>query len=158
VSTELHKRAEAIRAHYKEKESHPGTGYHDDDRNLANPQLFAAPQKNGLPRASEHVVAFFDYPAETVHFVGPDAERVAAAMSVWKNKCDGANVNLPGTNRKLFHAIIPALKVEPVEGQPRLTVRLANWNDVIYALQSEGVGITGAHLTDTKQDPATKRT
>jgi hypothetical protein len=82
MSKQLAERADAIRARFKELEGKPGSGYHDGDRHYVRIDLvehpanrFVAPQKNGLPPASKHLVAFFDHDEETVTFVGDDAKK-----------------------------------------------------------------------------------
>lgn len=145
MSAALKKRADDLRASYKQLEAVRGSGYHDDDKNPANPTLHLAPQRNGLPRMSEHVVAFFDHDGdETVEFVGDDAKRAHDALQQWlaRNK-KGDPTNKPGTERKLIQRLIPRLSVETVDGLPRLSVWLCDWNDVLFALQAEGVGVAG---------------
>jgi hypothetical protein len=143
MHNDLIARADALRARYKVLESTPGTGHHDADRNPTRPEHFTAPQKNGLPPASENVVAFFDHDAEEVWFVGPDAEKVKAALRRWGHRQRNADVaSMPGTERKLLLRIVPRLS-ETDESATGLMVRLSVWNDVLYALESERVGLSG---------------
>lgn len=146
MSAKLLKRANDHRAHFKNLEGVKGSGFHDDDRNPARNDLFLAPQKNGEVRMSERLVHFTDHEEEDQCFVGPDAEKAFAALQAWRKKCDGSNPNLPGTDRKLFHKIIPKLAIENVDGVPRLCVWLCDWNDVVHALHAEGVGLLGLPL------------
>jgi hypothetical protein len=156
MSAELAKRADELRAKYKVLEGIPGTGHHDNDRNPARADLFAAPQKapdpnrpgHTLPRASEHLVPFYDHDGEeAVHFVGADAEAAHKALSGWAARYKGKDPSgLPGTERKLILRIVPRLAVGAADGLPRLTVRLADWNDVVYALYQMGVGLSGQPL------------
>ncbi len=150
MSADLVKRANAVRAEFKKLESVAGSGYHDNDRNPARNDLFLAPQKNGLPRASESLVAFFDHDdMETVEFVGPDAQKADAALKNWLQKnSKGDPSNRPGTERKLILRTLPRLKLEQVDGQPRLSIWLTDWNDVLYALQAEGVAVAGLPLEE----------
>lgn len=143
MSDELIARAEAVRARYRVLESCPGSGYHDDDRNVARPERFQAPQRNGLPRASDHLVAFFDHAGEEVLFAGPDATRAWDALQAWFWKARQQDpLNLSGTERKLLGRIVPRLQLH----DGLLAVRLDQWNDVLAALHSEGMGISGQHL------------
>lgn len=147
MSQELLKRADEIRAKNKVLEGVKGSGFHDDDRNVARPEMFAAPQRNGLPRIGDHLVPFFDYDnMEQVIFVGPDAEKAMAALKTWYDRPKGDVVSLPGTDRKLMLKVIPRLKLETVDGLPRLTIWLCDWNDVLQALYAEGIGLSGAPL------------
>jgi len=142
-------RADALRAKYKLLESVPGSGYHDNDRNLARPDLFLAPQKNGLSRASERVVFFADYPGEEVLFVGEDARRALAAIQSWEKKARKIDqLSLTGTERKLLTRIVPRLAIEPLDNHELLCVRLDQWNDVLHALYAEGLGLSGLPLEE----------
>lgn len=144
MPSDLAARADALRAKYKTLESVRGSGHHDDDRNPTQPHLFLAPQRNGLPRASEHVVGFFDYADETVTFPPADAGRVLAVLAAWVKKAAKADLaSLPGTERKLVLTITPRLAAG---ADGRLVVRLSVWNDVLYALQAEGMGVSGAPI------------
>ncbi len=150
MSAALKKRADALRAEYKAKEAMKGTGYHDDDRNPTRNELFLAPQKNGLPRMSDHVVGFFDHNGdEVVEFVGADAEKAFAALKSWAQKNGKGDVaSKPGTERVLLMRIIPRLALEQVDGLPRLSIWLCDWNDVLHALQQEGIGVAGLPLEE----------
>lgn len=144
MSKELIARADAVRAKHKLLESMPGTGFHDNDRNPSRPEVFAAPHKNGLPRASEHLVPFFDHhDDEVVHFVGDDADKATSALNSWLKKNHKADVSsMPGTERKLVLKIIPRL-LASVRTPGLLTIRLSDWNDVLHALYAEGIGLSG---------------
>jgi hypothetical protein len=145
VSQDLLKRAEAIKARNKVLESVPGSGYHDNDKDHLG--RFCAPQRNGLPRISEHIVPF--YGERDVHFVGPDAERAITALQTWYDarKTTDAAVfsSYTGTDRKLL-VIIPKVAVREVDGLPRLTFWKDEWNDFLHALYSQGIGLSGAPL------------
>ncbi len=163
MSKELLARAEKLRALYKEWETRPqvqgtrGFGHHpeDTDPSQEDPRIpkqmrrKVAPIHNGLPAASTHVVAFYDHDdMEQVHFVGPDAEKAYSACQSWlKKHSDFKKLhNAPGSIRKLAMKVIPELKLDEVDGLPRLTVWLCDWNDVSGAIEQEGVGISGAPL------------
>lgn len=147
---QLVERANAIRAKAKLLESVKGSGLHDDDRNPARSDLYLAPQRNGLPRQSEHVVFFSDFPGEEVIFAGEDAKRAAAALAAWRAKTEKIDpMQLTGSERKLLVRILPRLVLAPGEGGiPLLRVRLDTWNDVLMALYAEGVGLSGAVLEE----------
>lgn len=150
MSAELVRRADAIREQAKLLESVPGSGLHDSDRNPARSDLFLAPQKNGLPRKSEHLVFFTDSPGEEIVFAGTDAERAAAALRAWAKKIAKLDpVSLTGTERKLLTRIVPRLATTTAgDGVPLLRVRLDQWNDVLFALYAEGAGLSGAPLEE----------
>jgi hypothetical protein len=158
MSKQLAERADAIRARFKELEAKPGSGYHDADRHYVRIDLvehpanrFVAPQKNGLPPASKHLVAFFDHQEETVTFAGDDAGKALAAIGAWSARFEGVNPHdLPGTQRKLLTKIIPRLKVTEADGSRALVIRMGDWNDVHFALEAEMVGIQGSSV-DPKQ-------
>ncbi len=159
MSAALQKRADTIRAHFKMLEGVKGSGHHDDDRNPANPNLFAAPQKNGLPRASDHLVPFFDhYDLEQVTFAGTDATRALAALQAHHAKIEAKLKAaekqgqdpwsaIVGTERKLRH-LVPKLSLETVGGGSVLKLWLCDWNDYIAALYAEGLGLSGANLVE----------
>lgn len=153
---ELVKRADAIRQQAKGLEAVKGSGLHDDDRDPVNPGRFAAPQKNGFPRQSEHVVAFFDHGSrEEVHFAGPDAEKVMETLTAWRGKPRGEPSLLPGTERKLYFRIIPSLAIVigSKDQTPRVTIPLRDWNDVLFALQDSGLGVSGAPVVHDGTTP-----
>jgi hypothetical protein len=159
MSAKLLERANAHRAGFKVKESVPGSGHHDNDRNPTRPDLFVAPHRKPHPtqpgqffgtKCSEQLVAFFDHSAdEEVHFVGPDADKALACVKAWLAKnAKGDLSNAPGTVRALAMRIAPKLAVRTVDGQPRLTVRLSAWNDVLHAIQAEGQDVLGLPLEE----------
>lgn len=151
MSKKLSERADEIRAKFKTLESIKGTGYHDDDRDQLNPARFVAPQKNGMTKASESLVPFFDYDDETVLFAGSDADRAAAAMKAWQAKYAKADMtSLPGTERKLLLKIVPKLSLKTEGNEPRLAIKLSDWNDVLFALHAEGVSLSGASVDPEK--------
>jgi len=156
MSAKLVERADAVRTKAKVLESVKGSGYHDDDRNVVRPDLFAAPQRNGLPRLSEHVVYFTDRFDEWVLFAGSDAERVAAALNAWAKRAEKLDpATLTGTERKLVTRIVPSLfggatagGLANDDGVPVLRVRRDYWNDVLHALYAEGLGVSGLPLEE----------
>ncbi len=143
-------RANAIRARAKVLEGVKGSGFHDDDRNPARTDLYLAPQRNGLPRCSEHVVFFSDSAGEEVLFAGADADRAGTALAEWERKARKLDpLALTGTERKLLTRILPRLKREiAADSVPVLRVRLDTWNDVLHALYAEGLGLSGAPLEE----------
>ena len=149
MSVELIARANAVRTQARMLEGVRGSGYHDEDRNSARPDLFLAPQRNGLPRASEHVVFFTDFSGEEVVFVGPDATRAMAALRAWEAKAKKRDsLNLTGSERKLLSRILPKLVLDTSADPAMLYVRLDSWNDVLFALYAEGVGLSGLPLEE----------
>jgi hypothetical protein len=151
MSQKLVDRAEAVRAKFRVLEGTQGTGHHDNDRNSVRPEIFSAPQRNGMTRASDNLVAFFDHDEEVVYFMGPDAGRALDVLHQWRGRFAGGDVaGLPGSERKLVLRIIPRLAVTTVaDDVPCLAVWLSDWNDVLLAIQAEGVGVSGLTL-----DPA----
>lgn len=147
---ELVRRANAIRERAKLLESVKGSGFHDEDRNPARTDLYLAPQKNGLPRCSEHVVFFSDFAGEEVLFAGTDADRAGKALAEWERKARKLDpLSLTGTERKLLTRILPRLRaVLADDSVPVLCVRLDTWNDVLHALYAEGLGLSGAPLEE----------
>lgn len=142
----LVKRADAIRARNKLMETIPGSGMHDKDA--------GSPQNSGLSRGGEHVVPFFDYDdGECVHFAGQDAMKVMDALGAWLAKPKGDISSLPGTDRKLVLRIIPRLGKDSLDNPYWMCVPLNVWNDVLYALHAEGVGLTGAPFVDDGTTP-----
>jgi hypothetical protein len=148
MSKTLAERANEIRTKFTTLESIKGTGYHDDDRDQLNPSRFLAPQKNGMTKASESLVPFFDHrDDETVQFAGEDADKALSALKTWQDRYAKSDVTtLPGTQRKLLLKIIPKLAVTKIEGEARLTIKLSEWNDVLFALQAEGISLSGASV------------
>jgi hypothetical protein len=147
VSQELLRRANAIRDRNRVLESVPGSGYHDNDKDHLG--RFCAPQRRGLPRISDHIVPF--YGERDVHFVGPDADRAMAALQKWleSHKTTDAAVfsSYTGTDRKLL-TFISNITVSNVDGFPRLVIWKDAWNDLLHALHSHGIGLSGAPLED----------
>lgn len=145
MTSELLDRADAIRARNKVLESVPGSGYHENDKDHLG--RYCAPHRRGLPRISDHVVAF--YGERTVEFVGPDAERTYAAIRAWhdEHKTIDAAIfaSYTGTDRTLL-AAIPKLAVRQVDGVPHLVLWKDLWNDFLHALYSQGIGLSGAPL------------
>ena len=160
ATADLIKRANEFRAKYRALEKQRGSGYHDEDRNPANPSLYGSPQRNGspvgsdpppegwAPRMSDRLVAFFDHDgAETVTLVGDDATRAHSVLQAWlKKNGKGDPSNLPGTQRKLILRLLPQLALTQTDGHPRLTVWLCDWNDVLHALQAENADVAGLPL------------
>lgn len=161
MSAELAARAEALRAQYKNYESVPGSAYHDDTRNPSRPDLYLAPHRNKdargnyLPRVSDHLVAFYDHDdREEVHFAGPDATRALDALQAYHAAlAKRSAAPATGTDLRLLLRIVPRLKLEDVQGTPRLTVRLGDWNDVLHALGVQGLGVSGAPLVPDGTTP-----
>lgn len=146
MSQDLIRRADAVRARNKLLESVPGSGYHDDDRDHVHAHRHAAPQRNGLPRISDHIVPFYDHQGEDVVFAGEDATRALQALHSWRKKYAKLDPSgLTGTERKLLLRIIPRAVISPTG---MLAFRLDIWNDVLYALQAEGVGLSGLPLEE----------
>jgi hypothetical protein len=146
MSADLERRANALRAKAALLESVPGSGLHDSDRNPARPDLYLAPQRNGLPRASEAVVYFTDYPGEEVLFAPGDAARALDALRAWEAAAKKLDpMGLTGTERKLLTRILPRLAAG---ADGLLRVRLDQWNDVIHALHERGVGLAGLPLEE----------
>lgn len=143
---DLIRRADAIRAKARLLESIPGSGLHDNDRNPARPDLFLAPQRNGLPKQSEHLVFFADYLGEEFVFAGRDADLCAAVLADWRAKAAKLDpLTLTGTERKLLARILPRLAPLP---DGTLRVRTDWWNDVLFALYAEGAGVSGAPIEE----------
>lgn len=140
---ELLKRAEELRSRNRLQETVRGSGYHDEDRDHRGQYL--APQRNGLPRVSEHLIAF--YGEYDVLFLGGDAGDAFNRLQAWalKHKEDLYDVNCPGSYRKLLK-IIPKQKLEERDGVPVLSLRLLEWNDFLLALYEMGLGISGLPL------------
>ncbi len=153
MSQQLLERAEKNRMKYKALEADPKSIYHDDatdesqahlDKRLRNK---CSPQALGLPRKSEHVMAFQCDDTETFCFVGPDANKVKLAMDAWLSARRGPLHSATGTHLKLATFIIPkANKVEDVEGLPRLTFKQNVWNDVHACLEEMKVGVACAPI------------
>jgi hypothetical protein len=156
MSRELLIRAEAIKARNQVLESVPGSGYHDNDRDHRS--LLRAPHRRHLPggqrpgteplaRISDHLVPF--YSERSIEFAGPCAERAFAALQSWyeahRTSDAAAFSSYTGTDRKLLIEI-PKLAVKSVDGLPSLTIWRDTWNDVLHALYSQGIGLSGAPL------------
>lgn len=140
MSEELSKRADALRARFKVLEGVPGSGYHDGDRNQARNDLYLAPQKNGLSKASEHLVCFTDQDEEMVYFAGSDADKAWELVTAWYNAVKSTDLsNAPGTVRKLALRTVPRLSVK----DGILAVKLCDWNDVHWILEEAKVGLHG---------------
>lgn len=143
---DLISRANAIRERARTLEAVPGSGLHDTDRNPTRPEMFAAPQKNGLPRQSEHLVFFLDLAGEEMLFAGPDADRALTALKAWEVRTKRQDpLTLTGTERKLLARVLPRL-APAADGT--LRVRADSWNDVLHALYAEGLGVSGAPLDE----------
>jgi hypothetical protein len=143
---DLLKRAEAHKAHNRKLEQTPGSGHHDRDTDPTNRARLIAPQHNGLPPVSAHLIAYFDHEYdEAVYMVGPDAPAALDALQVWCKKNTPKNVHdpMPGTHRKILKHV-PRLQVETRDGVPVLKMWLSEWNDFLYALEAMGLGVTGA--------------
>lgn len=175
MSAELLKRADAIRAQWKKLELTKGSGFHDNDRNPARPELYLAPQREGYragdpepekwpAKMSERLVAFFDHhDFERVTLVGPDAERALKALKAYHGKLEARLKDaekrgqdpytaLTGTERKLRH-LIPKLATEADKnGPPVLKLWLSEWNDYLAALYAEGLGVNGADLIESTEE------
>lgn len=151
MSQDLIKRADELRSRFKVLESVKNSGYHDEDRDHVRTDRHIAPQKNGFPPASQHLVMFTDYIEENVHFAGRDAEKVMACLKEWESENKGLDFfSATGTDKKLIIRIIPRLKV--VDGV--LTIRLSEWNDVLSVLVAKKVGLQGrAYIDDGSPMP-----
>lgn len=136
----LSARANALRDRYKVLEGVPGSGYHDNDRNLARTDLFLAPQKNGLQKCSEQLVFFTDFDDEIVYFVGDDADKAMDLIQKWFESAKKEDIaSAPGTTRKLFLKTVPKLSVK--DGV--LAIWLCDWNDVASIFEEAKVGFMG---------------
>ncbi len=144
---DLWKRAQEIIARNRLLESVKGSGYHDDDRNLVHPERWQCPQKNGLPRISQHVVPF--YGEREIFFAGDHAERVIVALQAWRAQ-QNRDVEQTGTERKLCRMIV-RLQLDHFDGMASLKVWRDEWNDYLWCFEQIGIGLTGAQLdaTDT---------
>jgi hypothetical protein len=133
-------RAEAIRARGKVLESVPGSGYHVNDRDHTGTK-YLAPQRNGFNGPGENLVPFLG--ERDVIFAGSDAPKALAAIRAWAAKYEVLSPHqMTGTQQKMIYAIIPRLAVK----DELLTIWLSDWNDVLEALTSQGVGLSGADL------------
>jgi len=152
-------RSDKIKARNAILESVPGSGYHDEDRDFrgqwCSPQRRHLPggQDYGaqpLPRISEHAVPF--YAERRIVFAGDCAERVLAALLAWhaahRTTDIGRLMAYTGTQRKLL-TIFPTLAIE--DGV--LVIWRDIWNDVLYALDAQGIGLTGAPLVPDGTTP-----
>ena len=139
---DLFRRAEAIRDRSRLLESVRGSGYHDEDRDWRGQPI--APQRNGLPRISQHLVSFFgEY---DVVFAAADARQALAALQSWNAANapkDPYQPGLSGTHRRLLR-LIPRLSLR----DDLLRLRLDEWNDYLFALYEMGVGLSGAPLEE----------
>lgn len=143
----LDERAESVRARNRVLESVPGSGFHDNDRDvhgkLAAPHMRHMPggMNDGslpLPRISEHVVAFMD--ERDIHFSGPDASRVLDALTAFRAKLATRRiVDLEGTEAKMMD-VIPRLAIK--DGV--LSVWREDWNDILFSLDAQQVGVSCA--------------
>lgn len=144
MSKELWRRAEAHKVKALELEAQEGSGYHDHDRNKRLTDRFLAPQRNGLPKLSDHLVFFTD--RRDHHFVAAHAEAALKALKAYHAKISACELDaLTGTQRRLLR-LIPKLAIETVDEMPRLTLELTDWNAYVEALYEEGVGLSGAPM------------
>ncbi len=155
MSKELLQRANDLKARNKKLEETPRSGFHDGDVDEANPHVDPrlrrklAPQHNGLPPISEHVVPIYD--VRDVHFVGDDAKRVYDAIKAHAVKLSNRSAaTLDGTQRKLLYELADKMKLTDVDDVSRLTLWLQDWNDYLVALYAEGVGLSGLDVDPAK--------
>ncbi len=135
---ELVSRSDALKQRFAVLRTIRGSGHHDEDRNPAKPERFLAPQKNGLPPASDHIVCFRDDLNERMVFVGQDAKAVFGALQEWYDANRHINLSsATGTHRKLFLDIIPRLTMK--DGV--VEIRHSVWNDVLSVLDEAKVGL-----------------
>jgi len=152
-------RADKLKARNAVLRSVPGSGYHDDDRDFRG--QFMAPHRRHLPGGQDygapplppiddHVVAF--YGERQIVFAGDDAARVIKALEDWHRAHltseVGRLMSYTGTQRKLL-MFIPTLALE--DGV--LAIWRDTWNDVLHALDVQGVGTTGAPLAPDGTTP-----
>jgi hypothetical protein len=157
MSLQLEQRRQELITRHKILESVPGSGFHDEDKFNGK---WAAPQsqhRSGgpregsipLPRISEHAIAF--YRERDVVFVGPDVPKVLGALNTWLEDHTPKNsvqiANLTGTDKKLL-VEIPKLEPNVVDGIETLTVWRDIFNDVVEALYSRGIGLSGQPYDD----------
>ncbi len=153
MSQPLVARAAAIKARNKTLESVPGSGFHDDDKDHRGqprcPQKRRDPHdpegRRTLPRASDHLVPFYD--ERHVHFVGADAVRAKEALDAYHAAHATAEPAVfsgyTGTQRKLL-TIIPKTALSESEGVALLSLHRDEWNDLLFAMYTMGLGFSGA--------------
>lgn len=142
MSKEWLKRIDEVRQRARILESVPGSGFHDNDRNSITGE-YCSPQRKGKCRLSENPVAFHD--ERDVHFIGEDAERVAKAIEEYAKKIAALPMDsLEGSQRQILARVkARRLRIHEVDGAPRLTLWMQEWNDWLYAIEECGIGITG---------------
>jgi hypothetical protein len=145
-AADLVRRAEAVRAENALLCRFPGTGFHELDRNPAQPSILMAPQHYGYPPISQNTVPF--YGEDNIRFVGVDAEVAFDALNTWhKANCsrDVAELATNGTELKMVR-YIPHLSLQDDNGIPVLVLRRDRWNDYHYVLDNMKVGMSGQPL------------
>lgn len=129
----LAERAAMLRAENQAIVKYPGSGFHDSDK--------GSPQNQGLCRVSDNVIAF--HGRTEVVFAGACADRVMALLADYRGQRQKRSLNtLTGTEQKLTHEYIGELTVQ----DGLLHIPLGFWNDILAALYSEKLGVTGAPL------------
>ena len=152
MSQEMQKVADQLREDSRQKEKYLGTGFHDNDRNPTKPDIFVAQQRKLIEnspdkffcKASENVVAFtgeFD-----VVFVGEDAEKVLKCCRQWAESLEDYREEDITEKQRKFKRYISKMEVTTKDGEVRLTLRKALWNDYAHILYSQGQGIFGQPL------------
>ena len=73
------------------------------------------------------------------------------ALQVWyeshRTTDASAFSSYTGTERKLL-TVIPKMAISAVDGIPRLILWKDVWNDLLHAIYSQGIGLSGAPLED----------
>lgn len=145
MSKDLLRRCEAHKAQNKETENTKGTGFHNQDTDPTNRSRLLAPQHNGLPALSEHLI--FYHCDEDIRFVGPDATAAMGALQKWFNfNKDRKPFEMTGTEQKLVYSYIPKLRLQDVDGVATLVINRGWWNDILHVLYLERLGVCGAPL------------
>ena len=137
---ELLKRAQEIKQRNALLASTPGTGYHDNDR--IAPQNRNPPQ----PRLDNHLVRFQDQRGD-LHFVGDDALAVVEAIKRAADHCQQnfGSSRMPGSEFKIMMTLPKRYSAAESNGDgvPHLLIWHEDWNDVLFAFEIVGLGVTG---------------
>lgn len=137
-------RAVALRERFKTLESVRGSGYHDADTSPVDGKTLIAPQKNGLPKASEQLVFFCDSIEECNWFVGDDAKTAFKILRDWLERSHRTDLTTAtGTVRKLALKLIPRLKLQEIEGVAALMIWHSDWNDFHMVFDEAACGLQG---------------
>jgi len=145
----LAEKTQGIKNYHAEKERHPGSGYHDNDKGPGNP---CSPQNAGRARISEHLIAF--HAKYNVVIPGADGSRCCEAMAAYYSKWKDAQEEYDqGTTlheshwRKAVHQLAD-VKIGSYNGEPALVLPAQEWNDHLEMLRLSGITISQTGVND----------